>query len=235
FGSLDDIIDNVDKIKGKVGENLKESLSYLPLSRQLATIKLDVELEQQPADLVIGTPDKEKLFELYKELEFKSWIAELSDQLKDESSTGTSAPVSIEQQYDCILTQDDFNRWLEQLKTCDAFAFDTETTSLNYMDAELVGVSFAIEAGTAAYVPVDHDYPGAPDQLSRDWVLQQLKPLLEAETPKKIGQNLKYDKSVLARYDIHLHGIGWDTMLESYIIDSTATRHDMDSLALKYL
>src|SRR5690606_17712563 len=116
FGSLDDIIDNVDKIKGKVGENLKESLSYLPLSRQLATIKLDVELEQQPADLVIGTPDKEKLFELYKELEFKSWIAELSDQLKDESSTGASAPVSVEQQYDCILTQDDFNRWLEQLK-----------------------------------------------------------------------------------------------------------------------
>lgn len=235
FGTLDGIIDNVDKIKGKVGENLKESLSYLPLSRQLATIKLDVALEQQPADLVIGTPDKEKLFELYKELEFKSWIAELSDQLKDESSTGTSAPVSIEQQYDCILTQDDFNHWLEQLKNCDAFAFDTETTSLNYMDAELVGVSFAIDAGKAAYVPVDHDYPGAPDQLSRDWVLQQLKPLLEAETPKKIGQNLKYDKSVLARYNIHLHGIGWDTMLESYIIDSTATRHDMDSLALKYL
>lgn len=235
FGSLDDIIENADKIKGKVGENLKESLSYLPLSRQLATIKLDVELEQQPADLVIGTPDKEKLFELYKELEFKTWIAELSDQLKGDSTAVASAPANVEQQYDCILTQDDFNHWLEQLKNCDAFAFDTETTSLNYMDAELVGVSFAIDAGKAAYVPVDHDYPGAPDQLSRDWVLQQLKPLLEAETPKKIGQNLKYDKSVLARYDIHLHGIGWDTMLESYIIDSTATRHDMDSLALKYL
>ena len=235
FGSLDDIIDNADKIKGKVGENLKESLSYLPLSRQLATIKLDVELEQQPADLVIGAADKEKLFELYKELEFKSWIAELSDQLKGDSAAVASAPSNVEQQYDCILTQDDFNHWLEQLKACDAFAFDTETTSLNYMDAELVGVSFAIDAGKAAYVPVDHDYPGAPDQLSRDWVLQQLKPLLEAETPKKIGQNLKYDKSVLARYDIHLHGIGWDTMLESYVIDSTATRHDMDSLALKYL
>ena len=231
YGDLDGVIENADKIKGKVGENLKESLSYLPLSRQLATIKLDVDLEQKPLELTLGEPDKEKLFELYKELEFKTWIAELSDAVKDQADPQTVGTV----EYSCILTQDDFNSWLKQLKNCDAFAFDTETTSLNYMEAELVGLSFAIDAGKAAYVPLTHDYPGAPDQLDRDWVLQQLKPLLEAETPKKIGQNLKYDKSVLTRYDIHMHGIGWDTMLESYILDSTATRHDMDSLALKYL
>ena len=232
YGNLDGVVENADKIKGKVGENLKESLSYLPLSRQLATIKLDVELEQQPLELTLSAPDKEKLFELYKELEFKTWIAELSDDVKDATDPQSSDAVA---EYSCILTKDDFNTWLAQLKSCDAFAFDTETTSLNYMNAELVGLSFAIEAGKAAYVPLTHDYPGAPDQLDRDWVLQQLKPLLEAETPKKIGQNLKYDKSVLTRYDIHMHGIGWDTMLESYILDSTATRHDMDSLALKYL
>jgi DNA polymerase-1 len=248
YGSLDGVIANADNIKGKVGENLKESLGYLPLSKQLATIKCDVALEQKPQDLTLATPDKEKLFELYKELEFKGWIAELSDQLKSatpasgttgdlfaSSAPASDPPATVKQDYHCILTQDDFNHWLQQLKHCSAFSFDTETTSLNYMDAELVGLSFAIEAGKAAYVPVAHDYPGAPDQLDRTWVLQQLKPLLEADAPKKIGQNLKYDKSVLARYDIHMHGIGWDTMLESYVIDSTATRHDMDSLALKYL
>src|SRR3990167_1894749 len=249
YGSLDGVIANADHIKGKVGENLKESLHFLPLSKQLATIKLDVELDQRPQDLKIDPPDKEKLFELYKELEFKGWIAELSGQVKagaTQSGTATAdlfsgdatasdPPAPANHEYHCILTETDFNSWLEQLKNCAAFSFDTETTSLDYMEAELVGLSFSIEAGKAAYVPVAHDYPGAPDQLHRDWVLQQLKPLLEAQTPKKIGQNLKYDKSVLARYDVHIHGIGWDTMLESYVVDSTATRHDMDSLALKYL
>ena len=235
YGTLDGVIENADKIKGKVGENLKQSLNYLPLSKQLATIKCDVELEHRPEQLILNPPDKEKLFALYQELEFKTLIAEISDQLKGDGIAPSNTHTTVEHEYQCILSKDEFNHWLQQLQNCEAFAFDTETTSLNYMDAELVGLSFAIEAGKAAYIPVAHDYPAAPDQLERDWVLQQLKPLLEADTPKKIGQNLKYDKSVLARYDIHLHGIAWDTMLESYVIDSTATRHDMDSLALKYL
>ncbi len=132
-------------------------------------------------------------------------------------------------------TESAFKQWLEQLKKADLFAFDTETTSLDYMQAELVGVSFAVQSGKAAYVPVAHDYPGSPKQLSREWVLTQLKPLLEDSKRRKVGQNLKYDMSVLANYGIELRGIAYDTMLESYVLDSTATRHDMDSLAKKYL
>lgn len=233
YGTLENLIENADNIKGKVGENLRGSLEQIPLSKQLATIKLDVELEQAPTDLKIQEQDDQNLLELYRDLEFKGWVAELSE--NDANDTDNIAPASIEQEYECIVDETEFKRWLDVLKNCDAFAFDTETTSLNYMQAELVGLSFSIEAGKAAYVPVAHDYPGAPDQLQRDWVLQQIKPLLQAETPKKIGQNLKYDKSVLAHYDIELNGIAYDTMLESYVIDSTATRHDMDSLALKYL
>jgi len=243
FGSLDAVMANADQVKGKIGESLREALTQIPLSRELATIKLDVELEQQPADLKIAEPDNANLLELYKDLEFKGWVAELSGETSGEkpadgftdTGTNTRPNSSVTTQYECITTETEFKQWLEQLQHCDAFAFDTETTSLNYMQAELVGVSFSIEAGKAAYVPVAHDYPGAPDQLNRDWVLQQLKPLLEADTPKKIGQHLKYDKNVLANYDIHINGIGYDTMLESYVLNSTATRHDMDSLALKYL
>ncbi|MCP5014584.1 MAG: DNA polymerase I [Ketobacter sp.] len=235
FGSLENLLQNADSIKGKVGENLRASMEQIPLSKELATIKLDVELEHQPSDLTIQEQDDANLLELYKDLEFKGWVAELSASADSSNSESTSSATAIEQHYDCITTQEAFASWLQQLQACDAFAFDTETTSLNYMQAELVGVSFSIEPGRAAYVPVAHDYPGAPDQLERDWVLQQLKPLLEAEQPKKIGQNLKYDKSVLAHYDVELKGIGYDTMLESYVLDSTATRHDMDSLALKYL
>ncbi|WP_290580243.1 DNA polymerase I [Ketobacter sp.] len=234
FGSLDNLMANADQIKGKIGENLRAALDQIPLSKQLATIKLDVALEQQPTDLKIQEPDNAQLLELYKDLEFKGWIAELTDAEGATDAHDSNTPIT-ETQYQCITTQEAFAAWLEQLQQCDVFAFDTETTSLNYMQAELVGLSFSIEPGKAAYVPVAHDYPGAPDQLERAWVLQQLQPLLAAETPKKIGQNLKYDKSVLARYDIELNGIGFDTMLESYVLNSTASRHDMDSLALKYL
>ena len=165
-----------------------------------------MELEHQPSDLTIQEQDDANLLELYKDLEFKGWVAELSASTDSSNSESPGTSTAIEQQYDCITTEEAFANWLQQLQTCDAFAFDTETTSLNYMQAELVGVSFSIEPGRAAYVPVAHDYPGAPDQLERDWVLQQLQPLLEAEQPKKIGQNLKYDKSVLAQYDIELKG-----------------------------
>ncbi len=233
YETLENLMENADKIKGKVGDNLRASLEQLPLSKTLATIKLDVELEQEPHSLKAGLPDNQALLDLYTELEFKSWIAELSGEVDD--SGEPLADNKVETHYQCIADEETFNQWLKLLQTSEAFAFDTETTSLNYMQAELVGVSFSVEAGKAAYVPVAHDYPGAPDQLDRQWVLDQLKPVLEAETPKKIGQNLKYDKSVLARYGVELKGIGYDTMLESYVTDSTATRHDMDSLALKYL
>ncbi len=228
YNSLDQLMAHADEIKGKIGDNLRASLEQLPLSRQLATIKMDVELEQQPTDLSIQEPDNAALLELYKDLEFKGWIAELSGEVEAEVG-------SADTDYECVTDKKTFHQWLDTLKQSDAFAFDTETTSLNYMVAELVGVSLAVAPGKAAYVPVAHDYPGAPEQLPRDWVLEQLKPLLEADQPQKIGQNLKYDKSVLAHYAIDLQGIGYDTMLESYVLDSTATRHDMDNLALKYL
>ncbi len=141
----------------------------------------------------------------------------------------------VETRYETVQDEQLFQKWLKRLEKADLIAFDTETTSLNYMQAELVGVSFAVEAHQAAYVPVAHQYPGAPEQLSRDWVLQQLKPLLENEKLLKVGQNLKYDMSVLARYGISMKGMAYDTMLESYVLDSTATRHNMDALAEKYL
>ena len=231
YETLDNLMENADEIKGKVGENLRNTLEQLPLSKTLATIKLDVELEHTPDNITVSEPDNEKLLEIYRDLEFKGWIAELSGNKKEEPPV----PQDIKTEYTCITEEGPFNTLLEQLKASDEFAVDTETSSLNYMQADLVGLSFSIEPGKAAYIPVAHDYPGAPDQLNREWVLQQLKPILESESPKKIGQNLKYDQNLLARFGIDLNGIAYDTMLESYVLDSTATRHDMDSLALKYL
>jgi len=232
FGSLTDVMARADEVKGKVGENLRASLEQLPLSYDLATIKLDVELDVGVNDFTMLPVDQPALLALYKELEFKSWIAEVSAGAVEDELPQSAA---IETDYQVVFTEAEFEKWLEKLAASEVFAFDTETTSLNYMDAELVGVSFCCEEGVAAYVPVDHRYPGAPDQLSRDWVLEKLAPLLAAEHPKKIGQNLKYDKNVLAKYNIEINGVGFDTMLESYVLDSTATRHDMDSLAQKYL
>ena len=238
IGSMMDLYNNLDAIpelpiRGakSLPKKLEENKEQALLSYQLATIKTDVELDCAPDNIEMSPPDTARLRELYTEFEFNSWLQELDGDDADDAQP----KASIETHYDCITTEDAFNTWLQQLEQCDAFAFDTETTSLNYMQAELVGVSFSVEPGKAAYVPVAHDYPGAPDQLSRDWVVQQLKSILESDTPKKIGQNLKYDKSVLARYDIELKGIGFDTMLESYVLNSTASRHDMDTLALKHL
>lgn len=234
-GSLDAIMQNADQIKGKVGENLRATLDQLPLSYQLATIVCDVPLDQGPTDLIPTEADLLALQDIYSELEFKTWLREIlsSEETTGAEQTQTSGDETSE--YITILTQDVFDQWLEKLKEADLFAFDTETTSLNYMEAQVVGVSFAVEAGEAAYLPFAHDYPGAPDQLERDQVLAALKPVLENPDQKKLGQNLKYDKSVLANHGITLQGIAYDTMLESYLLDSTATRHDMDSLALKYL
>ena len=228
YGSLDGIIAHAEEIKGKVGEYLRASLEQLALSRQLVTIKCDVALELGPLDLHLGEPDNEALRELYSALEFKSWLSELIGE--GEAPSAEAGP-----EYETVLEEAALARWLEKLEAAALFAFDTETTSLDYMDAEIVGVSFADEPGEAAYVPLAHSYPGAPEQLNRETVLERLRPLLEDPQRAKVGQNLKYDMSVLANHGITLRGIAHDTMLESYVLDSTATRHDMDSLALKYL
>lgn len=232
YGDLDNLMAHADEIKGKIGENLRESLDFLPLSRQLATIKLDVPLDAGPADYTPSAPDTERLRAHYLRMESSRLLATLEGGAEAPAQAPNETP---DADYETILEKAAFERWLKRLEQAELFAFDTETTSLDYMSAELVGLSFAIEAGEAAYLPVGHDYPGAPKQLARDWVLERLKPLLEDEAHKKVGQNLKYDMSVLANYGIELRGVAYDTMLESYVLDATATRHDMDSLALNYL
>ena len=229
YGSLDDIIAHADEIGGKIGENLRESVERLPLSRQLVTIKCDVDLELAPDQLVRAAPDESRLRELYSELEFKTWLAEIL------GGEGVAAQAKPSASYELVLDEKKLGAWIKRLEKAELFAFDTETTSLDYMCADLVGVSFAIEPGEAAYVPCGHDYDDAPAQISRDTLLEALKPLLESPKHRKLGQNLKYDMSVLARAGVDLRGVSFDTMLESYVLDSTATRHDMDSLALKYL
>ena len=229
YGTLENLVAHADAIKGKVGENLRASLAQIPLSKELVTIRRDVPLEDGPLDLELVEPDVEALKTLYGELEFRTWLGELLDAGGDAPAEAPAA------EYETVLDEAALDAWIERLGAADAIAFDTETTSLDYMQADLVGVSFAVEPGRAAYVPFGHDYTGAPAQLAPDLVLGKLRPILESERPAKIGQNLKYDMSVLARAGIHLAGIEFDTMLESYVLDSTATRHDMDSLALKYL
>jgi DNA polymerase-1 len=245
LGTLVNIYDNLDKVAAldfrgakTMAKKLEEHREQAFLSYQLATIKCDCPLNENLDDLKLKTPDAGKLAELYRSLEFKGWLAEL---LKDHDPAIDSGVVpepehTIDREgYDNVLSEAQLDAWIEKLKHAGVFAFDTETTSVDYMVADLVGVSMATAAGEAAYIPFGHDYPGAPDQLPRERVLEKLKPLLEDEAAKKIGQNLKYDMSVLARAGIELRGIAFDTMLESYVLDSVATRHDMDSLALKYL
>ncbi len=235
YGSLDEIIARADSIGGKIGENLRESLSFLPLSRQLVTIKCDVPLDLGPLDLQRAAPDQAVLREWYSRLEFKGWLAEQIEADGPAQTPKSDAPTQPAEEYETVDSEAALERWLARLEAAELFAFDTETTSLDYMVARIVGVSFAVEAGKAAYVPLAHDYAGAPDQLDREQVLARLKPLLEDPQRLKVGQNLKYDMSVLANHGIELRGIAHDTMLQSYVLDSTATRHDMDSLALKYL
>ncbi|MDX1635308.1 MAG: DNA polymerase I [Marinobacter sp.] len=253
YDTLDNLMAHADEIKGKIGENLRASLETLPLSRELATIKMDVVLEFGIRELDPKPQDDDRLRELYAEYEFKSWLAELErgedpgNQARRGQPGENPAPASnapnpseskagtVERNYQVITDQAAFDAWLERLESADLFAFDTETTSLNYMEAQIVGVSFAVTPGEAAYVPLGHDYMGAPEQLDRDEILARLKPLLESPEHAKVGQNLKYDKNVLANHGIVLAGIAEDTMLESYVLNSVASRHDMDTLALQYL
>ncbi|MCW9023680.1 MAG: DNA polymerase I [Gammaproteobacteria bacterium] len=233
YGDLDALVNRADEVKGKVGEYLRDSLKQLPLSRQLVTIKCDVELEHSPETLNRNKPDMAQLKELFSRYEFKTWLSEILDSTSGDPVASSDAEKAGE--YETIFTQKALDAWLEKIKKADVFAFDLETTSLDYMQAEIVGLSFAVKSGEAAYVPVAHSYIDAPAQLDRDDVLAQFKPLLEDPAVAKLGQNLKYDMNVLARYKIVMQGIKFDTMLESYVIDSTASRHDMDTLALKHL
>lgn len=246
-GSIDQVIANAEQVKGKVGEHLRNALDHLPLSYELATIKLDVELPLGITELGPKAPETENLIDLYTEFELKRLLADIQKQVtgspyQDSAEvTGTpeqqndDKPATVNNQYHTILSEQDFLLWLDKLTNASLFAFDTETTSINYMDAELVGMSFSIKEGEAAYLPVAHDYPDAPEQLDRDFVLNKMKPILESNDCKKVGQHLKYDKNVLSNYGIELKGIEFDTMLESYVFNSVATRHDMDSLAARYL
>ena len=252
LGGLDSIYAQLDAvaelpIRGAKGlaAKLEGAKSDAELSYELATIKTDCELGLAEGDLDSDPPDQDALITLFRELEFKTWLDALLKGGNDVASSGETAegdapaaePAQASEAVEVttVLDQSTFDEWLAKLSRSSLFAFDTETTSLNYMAAEVVGVSFAVEAGAAAYVPLAHDYPGAPDQLQRDVVLEALKPLLEDEHVAKLGQHLKYDANVLANHGITLRGIHEDTMLESYVIDSAGSRHDLDTLALKYL
>jgi DNA polymerase-1 len=267
IGSIEKLYQNLDDIAAlgfrgskTMAKKLADNKDNADMSYQLATIKLDVELEETPESLVKAQPNIDELIKLYGQLVFKSWLNELleggsgvveADERSAATGAGTvrssasattstvemnTSAVTIDRShYETILDEASFNVWLEKLKAAEVFAFDTETDSLDYMVANLVGLSFATEEGVAAYVPVAHDYLDAPQQLDRDWVLEQLKPILEDDAQAKVGQNLKYDMSVLARYGIEMKGIKFDTMLASYVFNSVGGKHDMDSLALRFL
>ncbi|OKA21930.1 DNA polymerase I [Pseudomonas versuta] len=252
-GGLVDLYEKLDivptlPIRGakNLPAKLEEHREMAFLSYRLATIKIDVPLDIGLEDLHLKQPDCEKLIELYTELEFKSWIAEVEREAKRAGQVivhEEPAPPAEEQQYETILDQARFDVWLKKLNDARLIAFDTETTGLDAQQAQLVGLSFAVKPGEAAYIPLTHSYMGVPEQLDRDTVLRALKPLLEDPAKAKVGQHAKFDMNILANCAIGgdqacgvmVQGVAFDTMLESYVLDSTATRHDMDSLALKYL
>ncbi|OAI15429.1 DNA polymerase I [Methylomonas lenta] len=247
YDSLDNLVAHADEIKGKIGENLRDALGQLPLSQELTTIRCDVALHYSLDDLKRRDPDMDALKQQLGTLGFSSWLKTLNGENASPSPQSTTPKVfqnpqreqesasALARDYQTILNQTDFEHWLTKLKQAELFAFDTETTSLNYSEAEIVGVSFAVQAGQAAYLPLAHDYPDAPPQLDRQQVLEALKPLLEDAGKPKLGQNLKYDAHVLKNHGISLRGIQHDTMLESYVLNSTATKHNMDDLAKHYL
>ena len=258
IGGLDDIYARLDEVSGlafrgakTMSPKLEEHRELAYLSYLLATIKTDVEMPLQIGELENGEPDQSQLLSLFRDMEFKTWVEEAttgsagnSAQSKPdtqaEESQATEAVAEtvreeINKNYQTVLTEADFDIWIDKIKAAELVAVDTETTSLDYMRAQLVGISLAVAPGEAAYIPFGHDYLGAPEQLSQEFILEKIKPLLEDASIAKVGQNLKYDMSVLAQHGIDLRGVAFDTMLESYVLDSVATRHDMDSLALKYL
>jgi len=251
YGTLDGVIASADKVGGKIGENLRAALAQLPLSRQLATIKTDVVLDQGPGDLLLRERDIEALRGLYARYEFRQALKELDEARREEkgsgsiSATGAAKPKeeqsrldltpALTTHYELVTTRPQLDSWLAKLRGAELIAFDTETTSLDPMRAHLVGLSFSVEAGEACYIPVGHDYPGAPKQLGLDDTLTALKPVLEDTGRPKVGQHAKYDCNVLSNYGVTVRGIAFDTMLESYVLNATANRHDMDTLAKRWL
>ena len=231
YPTADDIIENAGDIGGKVGESLRENVEQLKLSRELATIRQDLDLPTEYDDLTPGDADTAALREIYGRFELR----QLLRQLDDDSDDDGPCPANGGGDYETILDWDAFDKWHGAIDKAKLVALDTETTSLDYMEAELVGISLSVETGKAAYLPLAHDYPGAPGQLPRDEVLDRLRAWLEDPDRKKVGHHLKYDAHILARYGIHLDGMAYDSMLESYVLNSVATRHDMDSTARHYL
>lgn len=227
YASLDNIIANREKISGKIGEKLQAFLAQIPLTKSLVTIKLDVDLPLDLLDLKLKSADKTSLISMYKEMEFKNWLAELLEESKEIHAAAAD--------YAIVKSVSELQEWITKLNQADFFALATETTNVACMTAKLVGISFALAPKNAVYIPFAHDESVAPTQLSQEFVLAQLKPILENPQSKKIAQNLKYDIEVLANHDIHLRGIFFDTMLESYVLDSTSSNHNLDTLALKYL
>ncbi|MEZ7973334.1 MAG: DNA polymerase I [Pseudomonadales bacterium] len=234
FDSLNGVMANAASVKGKVGEYLRDSLEFLPMSYELATIKKDLELEYRVDELAPSAPDDDGLLTVFTELEFRPWVNEINIDAPREANESNLIPALVTD-YETVFDEAQLNIWVEKLSSADAFAFDTETTSIDYMEAKLVGVSFCCEAGKAAYVPLAHDYLGAPVQLPMDLVLAKLRPLLENPEQTIIGQNLKYDISVMARHGVSIKAKIIDTMLQSYVLNSVASRHNMDDLALNYL
>ena len=260
YGSIGGILENVDKIKGKVGQNIKEHVDGIALDHQLASIVIDLDLNFGYDDLKLGEPNVETLRHLYTELEFRNQLQSLDhpnnpnnsnyqqaaksinakavtapEPLEDHASVTSSDDQLGQATYHTVLSQQDWDTLFERLSTEKRFAFDTETTSLDYRIAQIVGFSVAFDAQDAYYVPLAHDYEGAPEQLNREVILAQIKPILEDESVKKIGHHLKYDAHVLENHGIHLAGWYFDTMLASYVLNSVATRHGMDDVARLYL
>jgi DNA polymerase I len=231
YQTLENVIQHADEVTGKIGENLREAIPLLPLTKRLVTIKTDVDLPLSIHDLRPKPVDKEQLIALTREYQFKSWLKEL---LSDNGNgSAEQEPSSKPARYEIIQSNEQFNQWLDWLEQCQMFCIDTETTSLDIQEAEIVGISLAIHSAKAVYIPLTHTDGSV--QLHREEVLSSLKPILENPEIKKIGQNLKYDYCVFKNHGIHLNGMAFDTMLESYVLNSSAGRHDMDSLALKYL
>lgn len=233
-GSVAEIVANADDIGGKVGESLRDNLDQLKMSQELATIRQAVDLPQGPTDLRRAQPDIAALRPLYQRLELKQMLRQLDESTPDDATDAATA-TPRKGNYETILTQQGLDRWLAKISKAKVVALDTETTSVDYMQAELVGISLSVKTGAAAYIPVAHDYPGAPDQLDRDSVLAAMRDYLEDPAKKKVGHHLKYDAHIFARYGIALKGMAYDSMLESYVLNSVATRHDMDSVARYYL
>jgi DNA polymerase-1 len=241
YGDIDTLKARASEVAGKIGERLRESLDVLDLSKDLATIRCDLKLPLKRADLTLRAPDKDRLAQLFERLEFSRLLRRVHGdapaQTPVAAAAATAADSALPQtvgNYETVVTDAALERWCERLARAPLAALDTETTSLAYMEAELVGISLAVTAGEAAYIPLAHRYPGAPDQLNRERVLERLKPWLESAAPK-VGHHLKYDAHIFENHGVKLGGIEHDTMLESYVLNSTATRHDMDSVAAFYL